>query len=118
MNLLASHANQIRVGEKVAGDQPTVVVRTQAEQLTGYEAELGTVTVSEKAPASGEFVAPGVGREYPFGIIYVPSSPVVPRAAWSLARIACVDGPGSLDNPSTAVGRGCAGGRSRVTATD
>lgn len=56
---------QVRVGERVAGDQPTVVVRTESEQLTGYDAELGTVTVSEKAPAAGSFVAPGVGREYP-----------------------------------------------------
>jgi hypothetical protein len=56
---------QIRVGDKVAGDQPTAVVQTVAEQLTGYEADLGTVTVSEKAPAAGEFVAPGVGREFP-----------------------------------------------------
>jgi hypothetical protein len=56
---------QVRVGERVAGDQPTVVVQTESEQLTGYEAELGTVTVSEKAPAAGTFVAPAAGREYP-----------------------------------------------------
>lgn len=56
---------QVRVGERVAGDQPTVAVRTESEQLTGYEADLGTVTVSEKAPAAGSFVAPAVGREYP-----------------------------------------------------
>jgi hypothetical protein len=56
---------QVRVGDRVAGNQPTVVVRTEAEQLTGYDAELGTVTVSEKAPAGGSFVAPAVGREYP-----------------------------------------------------
>jgi hypothetical protein len=56
---------QIRVGERLAGDQPTAVVRTQAEQLTGHEADLGTVTVSEKAPAAGEFVAPAAGREFP-----------------------------------------------------
>lgn len=56
---------QLRVGDRVAGDQPTVVVRTQAEQLTGYDAELGTVTVSEKGPADGVFVAPAVGREFP-----------------------------------------------------
>jgi hypothetical protein len=58
-------SGQIRVTEQVPGVQPTVVVRTEAEQLTGYEADLGTVTVSEKAPAAGEFVAPGVGREFP-----------------------------------------------------
>lgn len=56
---------QLRVGDRVAGDQPTVVVHTEAEQLTGYDAELGTVTVSEKAPADGVFMAPAVGREFP-----------------------------------------------------
>ena len=56
---------QVRVGERGAGNRPTVVVRTEAEQLTGYEAELGTVTVSEKGPADGSFVAPAIGREYP-----------------------------------------------------
>lgn len=56
---------QVRVGDKVAGDQPTATVRTVAEQLTGYDAELGTVTVSEKTPADGDFVAPAVGREFP-----------------------------------------------------
>lgn len=56
---------QVRVGDRVAGDRPTVLVHTESEQLTGYDAELGTVTVSEKGPASGSFVTPGVGREYP-----------------------------------------------------
>ncbi|ACU68973.1 hypothetical protein Caci_0018 [Catenulispora acidiphila DSM 44928] len=56
---------QVRVGARVAGDQPTVAVRTEAEQLTGYDADLGTVTVSEKTPADGDFVAPAVGREFP-----------------------------------------------------
>jgi hypothetical protein len=56
---------QVRVGDRVAGQQPTVVVWTEAEQLTGYDAELGTITVSEKTPAAGDFVAPAAGREYP-----------------------------------------------------
>lgn len=56
---------QVRVGDRIAGKQPAVVVQTEAEQLTGYDAVLGTVTVSEKAPASGSFVAPAVGREFP-----------------------------------------------------
>jgi hypothetical protein len=56
---------QVRVGDRVAGYQPTALVRTEAEQLTGYDAELGTVTVSEKAPAAGDFVAPAAGREFP-----------------------------------------------------
>lgn len=56
---------QVRVGERVDGVQPTVAVQTVAEQLTGYDAVLGTVTVSEKAPATGSFVAPAVGREFP-----------------------------------------------------
>lgn len=56
---------QVRVGARVTGDQPTVAVRTEAEQLTGYDTDLGTVTVSEKTPADGDFVAPAVGREFP-----------------------------------------------------
>ena len=56
---------QVRVGDRVAGPQPAVAVQTVAEQLTGFDAVLGTVTVSEKAPASGSFVAPAVGREFP-----------------------------------------------------
>ena len=56
---------QMRVGDRLPGQQPTVAVRTESEQLTGYEAELGTVTVSERNPAAGAFVAPAVGREYP-----------------------------------------------------
>jgi len=58
--------------EAVKSDPPrpsvvvsSCVVRTEAEQLTGYDAVLGTVTVSEKAPASGSFVAPAAGREFP-----------------------------------------------------
>ena len=56
---------QLRVGDRVAGVQPTVAVETEAEQLTGYDADLGTVTVSEKTPAVGDFVAPAAGREFP-----------------------------------------------------
>ncbi|MFL6113137.1 MAG: hypothetical protein ACJ786_17525 [Catenulispora sp.] len=56
---------QLLVGDRVAGDTPTTVVTTETEQLTGYDADLGTVTVSERGPAAGEFVAPGVGREFP-----------------------------------------------------
>src|SRR4051794_35709091 len=56
---------QVRVGDRVAGVQPTVAVHTEAEQLTGYDAVLGTVTVSEKAPVGGSFVAPAAGREFP-----------------------------------------------------
>ena len=58
-------SGQVRVGDPVPGVQPTVVVHTEAEQLTGYDADLGTVTVSEKAPADGSFVAPAAGREFP-----------------------------------------------------
>lgn len=57
---------QVHVGDRVAGAvQPTVTMRTDAEQLTGYDAVLGTVTVSEKTPADGSFVAPAPGREFP-----------------------------------------------------
>lgn len=56
---------QLHVGDRVAGVQPTVAVETDAEQLTGYDADLGTVTVSEKTPAVGDFVAPAAGREFP-----------------------------------------------------
>lgn len=56
---------QLRVGDRLAGTQPAVAVQTVAEQLTGYDAVLGTVTVSEKAPVGGSFVAPAAGREFP-----------------------------------------------------
>lgn len=56
---------QILVGGGVAGDTPTTVVTTEAEQLTGYDPDLGTVTVSQRGPVAGEFVAPGVGWEFP-----------------------------------------------------
>src|ERR1051326_3280582 len=49
---------QLLVGDRIAGDTPTTVVTTEAEQLIGYDADLGTVTVSERGPAAGEFVAP------------------------------------------------------------
>lgn len=56
---------QLLVGDRIAGDMPTTVMTTEAEQLTGYDADLGTVTVSERGPAAGEFVAPGAGWDFP-----------------------------------------------------
>ena len=56
---------KISVGERLAGDQPTALVRTESEQLTGYEPDLGTVTVSDRGPAFGEFVAPKASQEFP-----------------------------------------------------
>ncbi|GAA1959052.1 hypothetical protein [Catenulispora subtropica] len=58
-------AGRLRVGNRIAGATPTAVVSTDAEQLTGYDADLGTVTVTEKAPVLGEIVAPAEGRPYP-----------------------------------------------------
>lgn len=57
---------QMRVGRRIAGaPTPTAVVTTEAQQLTGYDADLGTVTVTQRAPAAGSFTAPAVGREFP-----------------------------------------------------
>jgi hypothetical protein len=58
-------AGQLRVGDRIAGDQPTASVRTVAEQLNGYDADLGAIAVSERGPAAGEFEAPSAGREFP-----------------------------------------------------
>jgi hypothetical protein len=58
-------AGELRVGDRIAGATPTAVVSTEGERLVGYDADLGMVTVSAKAPARGEIVAPAEGRPYP-----------------------------------------------------
>ncbi|GAA2027835.1 hypothetical protein GCM10009839_28510 [Catenulispora yoronensis] len=55
----------LRVGDRVAGPSPTVAVSTEAERLTGYDRDLGTVTVSAKGPAVGELAAPTATKAYP-----------------------------------------------------
>lgn len=56
---------QLRVGDRLPGVQPTFAVSTDSEQLTGYEADLGTVTVSATGPIAGEFVAASAERPFP-----------------------------------------------------
>lgn len=63
-------AGRLRVGDQLTGSrvpagQPTFAVSTDAEELTGHEAELGMVTVSAKEPVVGEFTAASAARPYP-----------------------------------------------------
>ncbi|NUR60643.1 MAG: hypothetical protein HOV87_18570 [Catenulispora sp.] len=63
-------AGRLQVGDQLTGKQvpigqPTFAVSTDAEELTGHEAELGTVTVSAKEPVVGEFTAASAARPYP-----------------------------------------------------
>jgi hypothetical protein len=61
---------RLRVGDRLTGSgvpsgQPTFAVSTEAEELTGHEAELGTVTVSVKKPVVGQFTAATAARPFP-----------------------------------------------------
>jgi len=58
---------QIVVGDKVAGQDgtPGVALTTTSEDLLGFDPTLGTVTVTESAPATGRLSSPVPGRTFP-----------------------------------------------------
>jgi hypothetical protein len=58
---------QLVVGDKVTGQDGTssVALTTASEDLLGYDPTLGTVTVTESAPATGVLSSPVPGKTFP-----------------------------------------------------